>query len=99
VYFFGPYMPRSKICEALAVQPKYCERVVPFESADDSEMTLAFVEGSRVVHCARHLRWNGDFTPLPQRQPIPAEKAIFRVVPSGMASDGTVWLRLVLNEA
>lgn len=99
VYLFGPYEPRVKVCEQLAVPPGSCERVVPFESTDDGVMTLVFVHGTQVVHCARHGRGNGDFTPVPLQQPIPAGQAIFRVVPSGVASDGTVWLRLVLRDA
>ena len=99
LYLFDPYTPRSEICNVLGVQVKNCERVVPFESTDDGVMSMAFLSGTRVVRYSRHIRWNGDFTPSPKRQPIPAERAIFRVQPTGETRDGKPWLRLVLNEA
>jgi hypothetical protein len=97
VHFFGPYMPRSKICEVLGVQANQCESVVPHESVEDGLMSMAFVSGTRVVRYELHARWNGDFTPFPKTQPIPAEQAVFRVVPDGLAANGTTWLRLVLQ--
>lgn len=97
VYLFSPYTPRSTICESLSVQVKYCERVVPQVSTDDGVMSLAFLSGSRVVHYELHSRWNGDFTPVPTNQPISSQAAVFRVVRSGEAADGSAWLRLVLK--
>jgi len=97
VYLFEPYTPRAKVCDALGIQVKYCERFVPYESKDDGVMSMAFVSGNRVVHYELHTRWNGDFTPLPPKQPISAANAIFRVVPEGTAADGTAWLKLVLK--
>jgi len=97
VYFFGPYMPRQKVCETLGVQVKYCERFVPYESQDDGLMSMAFVSGTRVVHYELHSRWNGDFTPIPRTQPISSEKAVFQVTPEGVAANGTTWLKLVLK--
>lgn len=99
LYLFDPYTPRGDVCNALQVQAKYCERVVPFESTDDGMMTIAFVSGTRVVRYSKHSRWNGDFTPSPKQQPIPSAKAVFRVSPSGTSQDGKVWLKLTLNEA
>ncbi|MGN6829970.1 hypothetical protein [Paucibacter sp. M5-1] len=95
VYFFHPYTPRSTICESLSVQVKYCERIVPKESKDDGVMSLAFLSGARVVHYELHARWNGDFTPVPANQAISSEAAVFQVVPSGTAVDGSAWLTLV----
>lgn len=97
VYLFEPYTPRTKICDALGVQVKYCERVVPYESQNDGLMSMAFLSGGRVVRYELHARWNGDFTPLPPTQPLPAANAVFRVVPGGVAADGTVWPKLVLK--
>jgi hypothetical protein len=97
VYFFHPYTPRSTICEALNVQVKYCERIVHQESKDDGVMSLAFLSGARVVHYELHARWNGDFTPVRANQPISSEAAVFQVVRSGKAADGSAWLKLVLK--
>jgi hypothetical protein len=99
VFLFEPYTPRTKVCQAIGVQPLRCQQVVAFESTDDGTMTLAFMSGGQLVRYARHSRWNGDFVPLSASQPIPASKAIFRVVPAGTAQNGTQWLRLSLNEA
>jgi hypothetical protein len=95
VYLFGPYAPRTSVCNTLGVQAKYCERVVPFESTDDGEMSLAFLAEGRVVRYVPHSRWNGDFTPVPTAQPLARANAIFRVVQDGAATDGKPWLRLL----
>ncbi|CDG85376.1 hypothetical protein GJA_4772 [Janthinobacterium agaricidamnosum NBRC 102515 = DSM 9628] len=60
-------------------------------------MSLAFLARGRLVHYARHDRKNGDFTPLPARQPIPVTSAVFRVVRKGVASDLPAWRTLVLE--
>jgi hypothetical protein len=99
LYLFDPYTPRSEICKVLGVQVKNCESVVPFESENDGVMSIAFLSGTRVVRYSRHIRWNGDFTPSPGKQPIPASRAIFRVHPTGEFIDDKPWLKLVLNEA
>jgi hypothetical protein len=62
-------------------------------------MTIAFMSGGKLVHYARHARWNGNFTSIPKSQPISASAAIFRVVADGNASDSSVWFRLALNAA
>jgi len=98
MYLFGPYAPRAHVCAVLGVEPRQCERVVPFESVDDGVMSLAFVSGTQVVRYVRHSRLNGDFTPELKRQPIPASEAVFQVVPSGNAQDGRPWIKLVLKE-
>jgi hypothetical protein len=99
MYLFGPYMPRTEICKILSVEVKNCEGVVPFESVDDGVMSIAFTSGTRVVRYSRHIRWNGDFAPIPTKQPILAPQAIFHVRPTGESNNGKPWLRLVLNDA
>jgi hypothetical protein len=96
---FGPYAPRAHVCEVLAVSADDCNSVVTFESVDDGVMSLAFVSDGRVVRYVKHGRGNGDFAPSPQRQAIPASKAVFKVVLSDPEPDGRRWVRLVLNEA
>lgn len=99
VYFFGPYQPKSGVCDTLRIQVKYCDRVIPFESMDDGEMTLAFLQKGRVVRYVRHERSNGDFLPLPEDQPIPPARAKYRVVETTeKGANGKPWIRLVLAE-
>ena len=94
VYLFNPYTPRSRICTTLNIGAADCARAIPFESTDDGEMSLAFLHRGRLVHYARHSRGNGDFTPVPTRQPLSPATAVFRVVRE--ETDGGIWLRLVL---
>jgi hypothetical protein len=50
VYFFAPYTPRTAVCDTLRIQVKYCGRLIPFESMDDGEMSLAFLTRGRLAH-------------------------------------------------
>jgi hypothetical protein len=95
---FDAYTPRTHVCKVLAVPAEDCGSVVPFESVDDGIMSLAFVSGTRVVRYVKHGRRNGDFTVGAKQQPIPASKAVFKVVLSDPEPDGRRWIRLVLNE-
>ncbi|MCA1246747.1 hypothetical protein [Massilia sp. MS-15] len=95
VYIFAPYTPRTAVCDTLGIQVKYCARFIPFESTDDGEMSLAFVTRGRLVHYARHSRFNGDFMPVLAKQPLLRTNAVFQVVPDGTASDGRTWFKLV----
>ncbi len=98
MYLFGPYEPRSAICDTLNVQVKYCERVIPFESIDDSDMSIAFLLEGRLIRYIRHTRYNGDFVPLPKIQPVPASAAKFRVTITEGESDRKGWPKLVLDK-
>jgi hypothetical protein len=95
VYLFAPYTQRKQVCATLKIPAKDCERFIPFEANDDSEMTLAFVLQHCMVRYVRHGRRNGDFMPLPQANVVAEEDARFRVVRGGSA-DGKDWPRLVL---
>lgn len=81
VYLFGPYTPRQDVCSTLRIQASDCERLVSFESSDDGEMSLAFLARGELVHFTRHVRSNGDFTPVPAEQPLSRDQAVFRVLP------------------
>jgi hypothetical protein len=96
---FDAYAPRAHVCKVLAVPADDCDSVVTFESVDDGIMSLAFVSGGHVVRYVKHGRRNGDFAPSPKQQPIPASKAVFKVVRSDPEPDGRRWVRLELNGA
>lgn len=81
VYLFGPYAPRQTVCSTLRIQESDCERLVPFASSDDVEMSIAFLARGELVHYTRHVRSNGDFTPVPAGQPLSRDQAVFRVAP------------------
>lgn len=97
VYLFSPYTSRSDVCETLHIQIRHCDRHVHFESWDDGEMSLAFVNRGRLVHYARHSRRNGDFIPVPSRQPLAVAAAVFRLVPEGVSKDQQTSFKLVLK--
>jgi hypothetical protein len=96
---FGPYMPKTEICDALRVPRSDCETVISAESADDADMTLGFRLKGKLVHYELHARWHGDFIPFPATQPIARNKALFNVIADGQATDGSVWYKLVQLEA
>lgn len=54
---------------------------VPFASSDDAEMSIAFLARGKLVHFTRHVRSNGDFTPVPAEQPLSKDQAVFRLAP------------------
>jgi len=87
-YLFGPYAPRAQVCATLRIPDADCARLVPFESVDDGEMSIAFLAQGRLVHYARHRRANGDFTPVPTG-PLAPDGAVFRVVGDAAAAGGT----------
>lgn len=97
VFLFGPYLPKSDVCAALAISDSQCEHSISAESTDDGEMLLAFRQSGALVHTELHFRWHGDFTPIPSPQPIARSRAVFRVVPEGQGASGGVWLKLVLE--
>jgi hypothetical protein len=97
VYLFGPYLPRSEVCKTLKLSVDDCNRKVTAESTDDGEMFVAFQERGALVHAEMHIRWHGDFTPVPEHQPIAKKNAVFKVVPAGQGALGGSWLKLVLE--
>ena len=97
VYLFGPYAARRDICATLRIGEADCARQVPFESQDDGDMSIAFMDKGRLVHYARHSRANGDFTPVPGAQPISRERAVFRKLSAGEAQAGPARGKLVLE--
>ncbi|MCC2963136.1 hypothetical protein LK540_22125 [Massilia sp. IC2-278] len=95
VFIFEPYTSRARACGVLGVKDGDCERIVPFESMDDGEMSLAFLAQGRVVRYVRHSRANGDFVPVPANQPLARDDAVFRIVPFETLANGRTLLRLV----
>jgi hypothetical protein len=96
VYLFDPYAPRSSVCLTLKIAAPDCIRTIPFDSADDGEMSIAFLHRGRVVNYVRHSRRNGDFAPVPTEQPLSPATAVFRVVREVRESGGPTRFRLVL---
>lgn len=88
VVVFGAYMPRRAVCRTLDVAMSECEQVVPFESADDGAMSLAFVADRQVVRYVRHSRKHGDFSPVATGQPVPRAQAVYRIVPGSASYNG-----------
>ncbi|SFD21415.1 hypothetical protein [Massilia yuzhufengensis] len=95
VYLFDPYTPRSEVCRALRIQADECVRLVPFESTDDGEMSIAFLQHGQLIHYTAHSRSNGDFAPAPAAQPLSAKSAVFRIVREETAGERRFLLRLV----
>ncbi len=95
LFLFAPYTPKMDVCAVLALAAPDCDRLVKGESMDDGEMALAFRQAGAVVHVEMHYRWNGDFTPVPEAQPIGRDRAVFRVVQEGVSASGGPWLHLV----
>jgi len=95
VYLFGPYVSRSQVCGTLKLQAEECARQVTVESTDDGDMSIAFLAQGQLVRYARHTRKNGDFTPVPQGQPLSPNAAVFRVVRDEVAGHERIWLKLV----
>lgn len=88
VYVFGPYVPRGTVCGTLGVAANQCERVVPFESSNDGEMSLAFVADRQIVRYFLHNSKNGDFSPVATGLPVLRAKAVFRDVPGSTQYHG-----------
>jgi hypothetical protein len=94
LFLFGPYYPTSEICKRLNLTPAECKSTITSESTDDGEMLMVFRNTGKVVHTEMHIRWHGDFTPVPNKSFTPAT-AIFKVVVDGKGTQGQDWLRLL----
>lgn len=79
----------------LALSTGECSIAIKDELDDDGAVLLVFREGGRIVHTDLHMRYHGDFTPVPENQPLPRAQAMFDVVRDGEAVGGAPWLRLV----
>ena len=92
-YAFNPYVPTAAVCKSLSIALDNCDDVIPCESSDDGDMVLVFRNGGRIAHVEKHLRYHGDFTPLPA-MPMTPDTAVFDVVADGVGASGDPWLRL-----
>lgn len=95
VFIFEPYTPRCTVCNQLDLSASDCVTAVTDESTDDGDMFLAFRSNGRIVHTEMHFHYHGDFTPVPTKQPLKPEDAVFRVVVNGRAASGDSWYKLV----
>jgi len=93
LFLFGPYEPTGEICKRLNLAPTECKSTITSESTDDGQMLMVFRNNGKVVHTEMHIRWHGDFTPVPDKPFTPAT-AVFKVVVDGKGSQGQDWLRL-----
>lgn len=80
LFLFGPYHPRELVCARLQLDAFRCALSVAEGGMDDGEMLIAFRLHGSLVHSERHFRSNGDFTPLPDQQPLTRTTAVFDVV-------------------
>lgn len=93
LFLFSPYEPTSEVCIRLELSADNCESVITAVSTDDSEMLMVFRLKGRVVHTEMHIRWHGDFTPVPD-EPFTPRTAVFSVSVEGKGALGEDWLKL-----
>ena len=99
LFLFDPYSSPQSICKTLALQPGECATTIKNELEDEGEILMVFRSGGRVVHTDLHVRYHGDFSPAPERQPLSRAQAVFDVVADGQTTRGGVpWLKLVLRK-
>ena len=55
---------------------------------------MVFRFNGKIVHNEIHIRWHGDFSPIPQ-EPLTPQTAVFSVSVKGKGASGEDWL--VLN--
>lgn len=92
-FLFGPYQPTSEVCKRLELSAGDCKSVITVESTDDGEMLMVFRLKGRVVHTEMHIRWHGDFTPVPD-EPFTPRTAVFSISVEGKGALGEDWLKL-----
>ena len=90
---FGPYQPTSEVCKRLALSSGDCKSAITAESTDDGEMLMVFRLKGKVVYSEMHIRWHGDFTPVPD-EPLTPQTAVFSVSVEGKGALGEDWLKL-----
>ena len=93
LFMFGPYQPTSEVCKRLALSQDDCTSAIKSESTDDGEMLMVFRHKGKVVHSEMHMRWHGDFTPVPH-EPLTPTSAVFTVSVEGKGAFGEDWLKL-----
>ena len=93
LFRFGPYFPTAEVCKRLAMSSPDCASAIKSESTDDGEMLMVFRYQGKVVHSEMHIRWHGDFTPVPEH-PLTPESAVFTVSAEGKGAGGADWLKL-----
>ncbi|MEO8102561.1 MAG: hypothetical protein ABI790_08545 [Betaproteobacteria bacterium] len=95
LFLFGPYTGPEEICKVLSLQQRECTNAIKDELDSDGVMLLVFRMDRRIVHADLHMRYHGDFTPVPAVQPLNRSQAVFSVFADGEASGaGGKWLRL-----
>ena len=93
LFLFGPYEPASDICKTLRLSSADCESTITATSTDDGEMLMVFRLKGKIVHNEIHIRWHGDFSPIPP-EPLTPQTAVFAVSIEGKGASGEDWLVL-----
>ena len=93
LFLFGPYEPESDICRKIKLSPNDCKSTIEATSTDDGAMLLVFRRNGAIVHNEVHIRWHGDFSPIPQ-EPLTPKTAVFSVSVQGKGASGEDWLVL-----
>lgn len=93
MFIFGPYQPTSDVCKRLELSSVACKTIITAESTDDGEMLMVFRLKGKVVHTEMHIRWHGDFTPVPGK-PFTPRTAVFSVSVEGKDASGEGRLKL-----
>lgn len=93
LFLFGPYEPASDICKALRLSSADCQSTITSTSSNDGEMLMVFRLKGRIVHKEVHMRWHGDFSPIPPEALTP-QTAMFAVSVEGKLASGEDWLVL-----
>ena len=94
LFLFGPYEPANEICKTLHLPEADCKSTITETSTDDGEMLMVFRLNGKIVHNEIHIRWHGDFSPIPQ-EPLTPQTAVFSVSVQGKGASGED--RLVLH--
>jgi hypothetical protein len=93
LFLFGPYEPANEVCRTLGSASSDCESSLTLASSD-GEVLMVFRRGGKIVHSEIHLRWHGDFSPMPNA-PLTPQTAVFSVSIQGKNAAGED--RLVLS--
>jgi hypothetical protein len=93
LFLFGPYQPTNEVCKRLELSEVECKTIITAQSTDDGEMLMVFRLEGKVAHTEMHIRWHGDFTPIPDK-PFTPQTAFFSVTVEGKGALGEDWLKL-----
>ena len=93
LFLFGPYEPASDVCRKLGLSSSDCTSTITATSIDEGKILMVFRNSGKIVHNEMHLRWHGDFSPIPDA-PLTPQTAVFTVSVQGKGASGEDWLIL-----